>query len=1197
MRRSFLCCLSVCVLCVAVVPISSAQSTYGGIHGIVREASGEPVGDAVVIVTSVEKGTQLKLKTNRYGRFEFPQLLPESYDLTAESAGKKTTTQDISVVADDEAVVDPVLPRSKAETVGGAGSGSTLKTRADISLTLDRSAIENLPNFSQNFDAFFLLAPSAQIRNLGINYSQNPEQSILVSLNGNLPSGTALLLDGTDNRIPTSQISVINPPLESLSEIKITTQSYDAETGQALSGVIAAETRSGTNVWHGSLLDFRRSNWAAANNPDLQNPSLASVTPFRVDLFGGAVGGPILKNRLFVFADYQGTRSALSSTQFFNVPTQTVRNTCFSLTTQCDLSEYVSFFNSPIYDVRNKSSVALTPCSGGVTGTGGPKDGSCLPSGYVSSQASGLLSLLPPPNLGGIVNNYEISGAEAYNNDDATLRIDENLTRNLRLFGRYSFSDYRVNSPSGFGSAAGGPGFGPDGFAGTSRSKNHSLAAGFDYSLGANLFTDFRFGYYHASLQIYQNDYNTAPATDAGIYGLNTGDPLTSGMPAILIVQPASSALTTNINFGDGETVNACDCPLNERLWQFQFVNDWVKVMGKHTIKWGGDLRFARDFTLDSSPHRSGLITSKGSLTGYTPTKGSQLPPSEGLGLATYLMGYATSFSRTVGSIDNAGISQTRTFFYGQDTWRLSQRFTLNYGLRWEIYFPESVSGKNDGGFLDLQSLNLNVAGYPYANLQGNISNALTNLAPRIGLAYQWNPTTIIRAAYGRNFDAASPAVYGTGVAENPPVQYAQSELQGGNHVGPKGNSQLYVFQFGDQAQCQSNSAQCLPTVQPILFPNLPASGQIPATSLVNVSVYAVPAQLRVPTLDQWNLTVQHELAPKMYLEIGYLGNKGTHLPLSSSGTYDLNEATINGYASYGCYMAANATMADCLGRHPFYSWLGAGNPGWTQQINYSGDDASSNYNSLQARLVKSFSSGYQFQASYVWAKGLGYDSDYYNQDPKLDYGVNTYDRRHTFTFFNVLYLPFGKGKSIWGSAGTVANYLVGGWALNTVTTWASGLPFSPTYNPSECNFDRDTGPCRPNIVGEVHIIGDRNDYFTTTGGQKFTRAKGSIGPSADYGPWQEPAVGTFGTASNDSLRGPSFFDTDAAITKDIPVSERFRVQFRTDFLNVFNRVNLGLPDGCVDCETSGQQTGAVITTLAPNASQRQIEFALRVQF
>jgi Carboxypeptidase regulatory-like domain len=1172
MRRSVVA-LALLGLCRAFLPSTSvsAQSTYGAIHGIVREGSGEPVAGATVIVTSVEKGTQFKQKTNKNGHYEFLQLLPESYDLTAEAAGKKTTTQDISVVADGEALVDPILPSNgQPSAITGTVGGSMLKTRTDLSTTFDRNAIQSLPNFDQNASTFPLLAPGAQIVGGNQNHSQNPEQSIQVSLNGSPFGGTASLLDGTDNRIPQNQTFAINPALESLAEIKITTQSYDAETGQALSGVVAVETRSGSNAWHGSLLDFRRTNWGEASNPHLQNPALATISPFRIDLFGGSLGGPIVKNKLFVFGDYQGTRSSFTSTRVLNVPTQLVRITCLNPTiAYCDLSEY----GTTIYDPQMKASTPFT-CAGGPAGY-------CIPRSSISQQAVNLLSLLPPPNLSGVDSNYSVAGSEAYNNDSFTVRVDDNLNEKFQLFGRFSFADYRVSSPSAFGVVAGGPGFGPDDFAGQSRNRDYSLSAGFDDSVSSSLTTNLRFGFYRTHLHLLQNDYNTTPVTNAGIFGLNLpGNSLTSGMPAILISQPPTKAVSSAIHFGDGQSVAGCSCPYNQQLQQFQLANNWANIQGKHLFKWGADFRYLRQMLLNSEPARTGSL---GFSTRLTASSGST--PS--LGLAAFLLGYVTSFNRTVGSISDAEVHQNRMFFYGQDTWRATPKLTLNYGLRWEIYFPQAVNGQNKGGYLDLNTGTVNVAGYPCCNTQGNIGTPLTNLAPRLGIAYQLNSRTIVRSAYGRNFDAASGEVFGTGAIDNPPVSLVQNAA---TTTVPDGAT--YVFQF----QC-ANPAQCVPQPTTPLYPNVPSDGQILPKKLIAVALNSVPSKLKVPTLDQWNLSVQRELTSSMYFEVGYVGNKATHLPVSGIG-YNLNQRTIAGYVENQCYNQTNDVKSpSCLDRYPLYP-----NFKWTQLIESFGDVASANYNSLQAKLVKRFSKGYEFHAHYIWAKGQGYDASYYNQNPGLDYAVNDIDRKHTFNFYNVLALPIGRGKALLGNAGTLANYLVGGWSINTVTTWASGLPFSPTYSSTECTFDRDTGPCRPNIVGGVRITGDRNNYFTTTGGQVFFRPPNSktttyLGPIT-IGPWQEPAVGTFGDAGRNSLRGPTYSDTDVAILKDIPITERYLLQFRTDFLNLFNRVNLGLPSGCVDCSTkTHQQIGAVITTLAPFASQRQVEFALRLQF
>jgi hypothetical protein len=1177
------------VMALSWTSIALAQSVYGRINGTVRDSRGEPVVGATLISTSEEKGTQLRAKTDARGHYEFPQLQPDTYDVRLEPSGVGTDT---SVSADEESLVDLKLPAQGQ--AGPAPSASTLRTRADVSVALDRNALANLPNFDQNSTRFGFLAPGTHLRGGDALSANNPENSLQLSINGQPPSGTALQLDGTDNRDPINQLAVINASLESLAEIKITTQSFDAESGQALSGVVTAQTRSGGNAWHGSALEFRRSSWADASNPNLQNPSRVASPFFRVNLFGGSLGGPILKNKLFIFGDYQGTRRSLGSTEVLNVPSALVRSTCLNPTIPfCDLSEYLppapsgSNSSSPfIYDpITSNKFLKIPNCGNAPGGYALDQDGYCIskaPSSgnsFLSQQAVNLLSLLPAPNiLGAWVSNYRVSGAEAWDEDNYTFRVDNNLTKKLQVFGRYTFATYRINSPSAFGNLVGGPGFGPDTFAGTARSPNHSLSTGFDYAFRPGLYTDFRFGFFRRKISVLPNSYNTTPANNAGIFGLNLGDALSSGMPSILIQQPTTlQSVSSAINFGDGRVANQCRCPLFETVEQFQWVNNWVQSHGNHLFKWGEDFRVAQDLAILSTSHRSGELTFA--------QKDTASAGQGGLGLATLLIGDVSGFTRTVGNTSSAGPRQRRLFFYGQDTWRIGPRLTLSYGLRWEIYFPQSQNARGAGGFLNLNTGMIGVAGYPCCALDGGVENSWRNLAPRVGIAYQLDNRTVLRVAYGRNFDSGQ--TFARGVSLNPPE--AWNEIAS---PPPPPANQNSVFNL----QCTSaGSSQnpCLPSIPSV---SISPGGEFKLQK--GIMAATVPRHQLVPTLDQWNLSIQHELASNLSMGIAYVGNKATHVQASDSNgnvtSINLNQQTITGFAA-GCFSSPQSTP--CLKRYPLYQFewtqpITLDGGVWTQPITLNGGVASANYNALQAKVVKRFSQGYEFNANYTWAKGIGYQGDYFNQDPGLNRGVNVFDRTHTFVLYNVLELPIGKGKSLLGDLSGTANYFVGGWSVNTITTWASGLPFSPTYNLTECLQDRDTGPCRPNLVGAVHITGDRNNYFTTTGGKPLNSNGDPIGP------WQRPAVGTFGTAGFNSLRGPSFFDTDLVVAKNIVFSERYSVQFRADFRNVFNKVNLGNPSGCVDCKNANNaQTGAIIGTLAPNASQRQIEFSLRFQF
>jgi hypothetical protein len=820
-----------------------------------------------------------------------------------------------------------------------------------------------------------------------------------------------------------------------------------------------------------------------------------------------------------VFGDYQGTRRSNGSSVRLNVPTALVRSTCLAPSTPfCDLSEYPQ----PLFD----------PATGNVSQFMNNQ----IPRNRIAPQAVALLNLLPAPNVSGagITQNFIASGAEQFKDDDFNVRIDHNATERFKTFGRYSFADFRQNAVGAFGAVAGGIGLSLDAFAGQSRTRNQSIATGFNYILRPNLLADFRFGFSRYHVNFLPNGVGTMPAKDAGIPGLNLGDTLTSGMPFLSIQGKEGE----DLSFG-----TLCNCPLLEKEQQFQLVNNWTRSAGNHIFKWGADIRYAQNLRVTSTGPRSGKL-----VFGNSRTQG---PSGGGLGLATFLLGDVSSFSRFTSRINNAGERQKRWFFYGQDTFRITRKLILTYGLRWEIYFPQSVTRKGAGGWVDLNTGLVSVAGFGNINLQGNIKNNFTNFAPRMGIAYQATPKTVVRLGYGRSFDiGVFGTVFGHSVTQNLPVLAAQQLNP------PLITGSVFSLSTGPPA----------PT-----FIAIPPSGQFRLPDGVAASVLS--SKIRLPTLDAWNATVQHEITPTLSVEIGYVANKGTHVFAGDLPNYDPNQPSIVGFGTL--------TTDE---RRPFFKKFG-----WTQEIRYLASDASDNYNSLQVKAEKRFSQGYQFLAHYTWSKALHYYGDYYAIDPKLNYGPPSTDRKHVFVLTNMIDLPFGKGKILLGNVGTLPNRIISGWSLNATTSWYSGLPFSPSY--SSCDADRDTGPCRPNVVGSIHVTGDRNGYFTTTGGVRLA-PNGTSGDTV--GPWQRPAAGTFGDAGRNSLRGPSFFQTDLSVAKHFALHEGVSLQFRSDIFNLFNKVNLDNPQTCVDCPNGGT---IISTAFGGSALQRQIMFSLRLQF
>jgi len=409
----------------------------------------------------------------------------------------------------------------------------------------------------------------------------------------------------------------------------------------------------------------------------------------------------------------------------------------------------------------------------------------------------------------------------------------------------------------------------------------------------------------------------------------------------------------------------------------------------------------------------------------------------------------------------------------------------------------------------------------------------------------------VLRMGYGRSFDiGVFGSVFGHTVTQNLPV-LVQQQLNPPTFTGD-----VFNFSTGPPAA---------------IFPAIPSSGKFALPD--KVSAYVLPTKMRLPTLDAWNVTLQQAITPTLSLQVGYVANKGTHVFAGDTPNYDVNQASIVGFGTLSTDE-----------RKPFFKRFG-----WTQQINYFGSDASDNYNSLQAVVEKRFAKGFQFLAHYTWSKALNYDGDYYAINPGLNYGIANTDRKHVFVLTNVAELPFGRGKTFLGNVSGIPDRIVGGWSLSGATTWESGLPFSPSY--ASCFADRDTGPCRPNVVGPLHISGSRNGYFTTTGGVPL-QPNGT--PGDTIGPWQRPAFGTFGGAARNSLRGPGFFQADVSVAKNFSLNEVISIQFRADVFNLVNRVNLGSPQTCVDCQGGGM---IINTAFNGRALQRQILFSLRLRF
>ena len=1133
--------------CALFTPQAAAQAVFGSIFGTVTDPSGAAVPGVKVVVTSATKGTSQETTTNADGNYSVTHLIPDVYNVRAEGAGFKAfEAKGIVVSADAAARVDGQFQvGGSSETVEVTAEAPQLKTdRADVATIFNEKAVEDLPLFNRNFTALVLASPGAQQLGWSHASSENPQGSLQTRVNGQTFAGTGFQLDGTDNRDPILGIIIINPTLESVTEAKMTSQNYDAEFGQAIAGVVASQTRSGSNSLHGSAFGFRRSDATQARDPFSQSPSKANpvtgrtIPPILYGQYGGSIGGPVIKDKLFFFGDYQATRSKIGSSFLQSIPSSLVRSTCgVAGVANCDLSEYAN----PIFD----------PTTGNPDGTGRTAfAGNLIPNSRLSPQAVALLQQFPAPTSAGLINNFAAGGNGIFNNDQFNVRIDDQTTSKLHSFGRYSFANYTLTGAAAFGDL-GGNGFGTGGFAGASKSRDQSVAAGFDYAFRPSVLTDVRFGYVRYHVGVEPNGVGTTPASDVGILGLNTGVDFTSGQPSYFVGKSGGDGTATGdisssgglSNFGYGLGVNRCNCPLTEQEDQFQFVNNWTKITGNHQIKFGGDIRYARNLRVPSDRHRAGELTFARERTSDA--------GAGGVALATFLLGDVTTFSRYVSTSLTAAERQKRFYFYGQDTWRATSKLTIAIGLRWDIINPEYVTEDANGSLLDLSTGFLRVGGVGGIDRNFNVERNWKNFGPRLGVAYQLTPSTVVRMGYGRSYDiGVFGSIFGHAVTQNLPVLAVQN----------------------DNALSQTDAVFNLATgpTAPV-FPTVPSNGLLPLP--VGIFARARPTRMRLARLDAYNLTVQHQLTNTISMELAFVGNNG-HGFYANNPAVNVNQPTIVGFAS-------GVSKND---RRPLFNRFG-----WTQDIDFFGNDAPGYYDALQAKIDKRFNNGLQFVAHYTWAKNLTHDGGYYNIDPQVNYGPDDFNRKHVFSISSVYELPFGKGKRFMGNAGRALNLIIGGFQLNTTINWSSGLPWSASYN--QCGQDQDVGICRPILVGSLKTgVGHFDPVATSV---PFFTPVAPLAANGDVqGPFLRPQIGQLGSGRN-AFTGPSFFNSDMSLFKNFAITERVGAQFRFEAFNVFNHVNLGQPNNCIDsCSGSG-----LITGLAANASMRQLNFGMKVTF
>jgi Carboxypeptidase regulatory-like domain/TonB dependent receptor len=1238
-------------LCVGVIVLLCgsplhAQVDTGTVLGTVTDASGAPISGASVTLTNEGTSAALTTTTGGDGSYKFTPVKIGTYSIKATYQGFQTVTQkSVQVNVGADVVIDIALkPGQVSEIVEVTSTTPVLETQnASVGQVVDSRNVDNLPLNGRNFTFLAQLAA-------GVNSPQADTRGNAASgafaANGLRPAQNNYLLDGIDNNSDTVDFLngtnfVVLPPVDAVQEFKVQTSDFSAEFGRSGAAVLNATIKSGTNSFHGAVWEFFRNDKLDAAD-FFENAGGRPKGKLRQNQFGFSAGGPVIipkvfngRNKVFFFGDYEGLRRVQGTILTGSVPTAAERASGYT-----NFQDLITGQSGAIQtDALGRTmpvGTILDPATTRAVAGGFVRDpfGTCgsaapgfaftlaacnlniIPAGRLDANAIKLLDLYPTPTNGSLFSNFANSPKLFEHRNAFDTRMDFNFSDKNQLFFRFSFVDDPQFIPGIFGGVADGGGFQQ----GNQTALAQQSALGYTHTFSPTLINVVRAGlnYLHTTrVSPSANDLTDIPS-QFGVQGIPQLHE-NGGLPAF--------------GFSGLQTLGSnAFLPSDEVSSTFQLTDDVTKILGKHTFKAGIEWQHVKFSTLQP-PWSRGEFDFSGLYTEIPGVGGGST------GRAQFLL---TPIASTVpGGIDyvggpsgngddggthngmyvsNISLTDNGKNYYGgyvQDDWKVTNKLTVNLGVRYDFFglvlehhgnqanfvphgpptgspmyiIPEGPNSNNlSPSFISLlatDGITLAITN-KYGKGLGNSQDH--NFAPRVGFAYQATNKLVVRGGFGIFYNGFENRGFSPNLGENYPFQFN------------------FQFQPPDAGHAINNFAGC-PTATPAGGPTLETGFTCTPLDplLVNANGLALrglPFDYITPYSMSGNFTLQYQLTPSMSFQAGYVTSLARHLETFPN--------TNNVTQIVPTQLPAGQSTKNFV---PF--------PDFGQGSSYATTNANSFYHSLQTKLEKQFAGGLNFLATYTYSKVRTDAHDLLNggslagfRAPDVpgfgihgDYSLAPFDIRNVFHFSGGYELPFGKGKRFMSGATGVTDKLVGGWSVIWSATLQDGQPITLTCPSSTA---QGTG-CYDLLTGQSPKLGlhtDSQGKLSWIGNPAAFNQPCPLGlggvpvPTKVAGCVSLTGLAALGGAGT-QIPGPGFHRLDFSFFKNIPLNERFSLQFRTELFNIFNHPNFNAPgfggNGVVSISGATNYRngnfGEIGSTRDAPYDPRQIQFALKLYY